>query len=99
MKRRTTGDAARPLYSSATSTLSAKPQTRRASIAKGDLRSFRLPFLRQIAEFSFGFLQILERQMSAFDHVRHHRLSAEQAEQFIDQPALGAFARDHGFED
>ena len=52
---------------------------------------FDFSFLASFPEFLLRFLHVLQSQLTGFHHVRHHRLAAKQAEQFVDQPALRAF--------
>src|SRR5262245_3381428 len=84
----------------------AKPRQRTGSIAtdglqpeRGNRASFRLLLSCQPSQFFFRFLDVLQRQLARLHHVRHYRLAAEEAEQFIDQPTPRAVPRNRSLED
>src|SRR5688572_17755699 len=83
----------------------ARPQRQTASTATngspaaGIRNSFRFFLSGKFSKFLLCFLYILEGQVPGLYHMRHDRFAAEQAEQFIDQPALSSLPRDHGLKD
>src|SRR5580692_10695606 len=93
--------------SSAVSAPTAMPQRRKDSIATdGSLRaidrqeSLWLILPRRLAESLFGFLHVVQGEFAGFHQVRHHQLGSapKERQQFVNQSALGIFARDRSLE-
>src|SRR5438093_1403385 len=73
------------------------PPTQRAPIRM--LESLGFVLSRELPERSLRFLDVVQGESAGFDQVGHDGLcpSAEEAQQFVDQAALRAAARNHRF--
>src|SRR5690348_9865880 len=60
--------------------------------------SFGFILLRKLSQGLFGFLDIVERQLTGFHQASHYRPAAEETQQFVDQPVLRRVTRNLRFE-
>src|SRR5579863_1761480 len=69
-------------------------------LGKDRARSLRFLLSRIFPESLLGFFDVIEGEAARFHQMGHHQLgpAAEERQQFVNQPALGIFTGDCGFE-